>query len=137
MSGGSLFVLLVLTAVAAIILGMGMTTTAVYITVAALIVPALIKAGIEPMAAHLFAFLFWRGVVDHPAGGAGIVRGSGACRIETDGHGGRVRPCGDRQIHRALRLCLQSQPAFRRPNMAHRGLDGRCIHWLVGDLGGP
>ncbi len=58
MSGGSLFVLLVLTAVAAIILGMGMTTTAVYITVAALIVPALIKAGIEPMAAHLFAFYF-------------------------------------------------------------------------------
>jgi TRAP transporter 4TM/12TM fusion protein len=57
-SDGNLFVLLVLTGIAAIVLGMGMTTTAVYITVAALIVPALVKSGIEPMAAHLFAFYF-------------------------------------------------------------------------------
>lgn len=58
MSGGSLFILLCLTGVAAIILGMGMTTTAVYITVAALIVPSLIQLNVEPMAAHLFAFYF-------------------------------------------------------------------------------
>jgi len=57
-SGGELLPLLVLTAVAAIILGMGMTTTAVYITVAALIVPSLIKIGVEPIAAHMFAFYF-------------------------------------------------------------------------------
>ena len=47
-----------LTAVAGIILGMGMTTTAVYITVAALIVPSLINIGVEPIAAHMFAFYF-------------------------------------------------------------------------------
>ena len=58
LSGGYLFVLLVLTALAAIILGMGMTTTAVYITVAALIVPALVEVGVVPMAAHLFAFYY-------------------------------------------------------------------------------
>jgi TRAP transporter 4TM/12TM fusion protein len=58
LSGGNLFPLLCLTAVAAIILGMGMTTTAVYITVAALIVPSLVKAGILPVAAHMFAFYF-------------------------------------------------------------------------------
>jgi TRAP transporter 4TM/12TM fusion protein len=58
MSGGNLLILLSLTGVSAIILGMGITTTAVYITVAALIVPALIKAGIEPIAAHMFAFYF-------------------------------------------------------------------------------
>lgn len=57
-SGGNLFILLSLTGVSAIILGMGITTTAVYITVAALIVPALVKAGIEPIAAHMFAFYF-------------------------------------------------------------------------------
>lgn len=55
---GNLLLLLALTGVAAIILGMGITTTAVYITVAALIVPAVIKAGVEPMAAHMFAFYF-------------------------------------------------------------------------------
>jgi TRAP-type uncharacterized transport system fused permease subunit len=37
---------------------MGMTTTAVYITVAALIVPSLIESGIMPIAAHMFAFYF-------------------------------------------------------------------------------
>ncbi len=58
LSGGNLFLLLVLTAGAAIILGMGMTTTAVYITVAALVAPALIEMGVEPMAAHLFAFYY-------------------------------------------------------------------------------
>ena len=35
-----------------------MTTTAVYITVAALIVPSLIESGIMPIAAHMFAFYF-------------------------------------------------------------------------------
>ena len=58
LSGGVLFILLCLTAISAIILGMGMTTTAVYITVAALIVPSLIESGILPIAAHMFAFYF-------------------------------------------------------------------------------
>ena len=58
LSGGHLFQLLLLTGTAAIILGMGMTTTAVYITVAALIVPSLIEIGVVPIAAHLFAFYF-------------------------------------------------------------------------------
>lgn len=58
MADGNLFVLLCLTGIAAIILGMGMTTTAVYITVAALIVPALIELDVVPMSAHLFAFYF-------------------------------------------------------------------------------
>ncbi len=58
LSGGMLFPLLCLTAISAIILGMGMTTTAVYITVAALIVPSLIQSGIIPVAAHMFAFYF-------------------------------------------------------------------------------
>ena len=57
-SHGHLLVLLALTGVSAIVLGMGITTTAVYITVAALIVPALVKSGIVPIAAHMFAFYF-------------------------------------------------------------------------------
>jgi len=58
LADGNLLVLLALTGVAAIILGMGITTTAVYITVAALIVPAVVKIGVEPIAAHMFAFYF-------------------------------------------------------------------------------
>ena len=58
LADGNLLILLALTGLASIILGMGITTTAVYITVAALIVPALVKIGIEPIAAHIFAFYF-------------------------------------------------------------------------------
>ena len=58
LADGSLLILLALTGIASIVLGMGITTTAVYITVAALIVPALVKIGIEPIAAHMFAFYF-------------------------------------------------------------------------------
>lgn len=57
-AGGNLLALLALTGAASIVLGMGITTTAVYITVAALIVPALVKMGVEPIAAHMFAFYF-------------------------------------------------------------------------------
>ena len=57
-AAGRLWVALVLTMIAALILGMGLTTTAVYITVAALVVPSLVKMGIEPIAAHLFAFYY-------------------------------------------------------------------------------
>jgi len=58
LSGGNLLFLLALTAVASIILGMGLTTTAVYITLAALIIPALQNMEIAPIAAHMFAFYY-------------------------------------------------------------------------------
>ncbi|MBI9083114.1 MAG: TRAP transporter permease [Desulfobacterales bacterium] len=58
MSGGSLFVLLLLTMVASIILGMGVPPVAAYIVLAILVVPALIRLGVYPLAAHLFVFYF-------------------------------------------------------------------------------
>ena len=58
LAGGNLWIALVLTMIASLILGMGLTTTAVYITLAALVIPALVKMGVTPMSAHLFAFYF-------------------------------------------------------------------------------
>ncbi len=58
LSGGDLFLLLLFTAICNIILGMGMPTTAVYIILATLAAPALIKVGVIPMAAHLFVFYY-------------------------------------------------------------------------------
>lgn len=49
---------LVLVAIVSLVLGMGMTTTAVYITVATIMAPALVKMGVNPLAAHLFCFYF-------------------------------------------------------------------------------
>jgi TRAP transporter 4TM/12TM fusion protein len=57
-SGTSLLLALAITMAAAIILGMGMPTTAAYIMLAALLIPALIKLGVTPMAAHMFGFYF-------------------------------------------------------------------------------
>jgi TRAP transporter 4TM/12TM fusion protein len=54
----SLLLALVLTMIAGIILGMGMPTTPAYIVMVALLVPALIRLGVVPPAAHLFAFYF-------------------------------------------------------------------------------
>lgn len=57
-AGGNLFVLLLMTAVASIILGMGMSTLPVYLILATLVAPALIKMEIPPIAAHLFIFYY-------------------------------------------------------------------------------
>jgi TRAP transporter 4TM/12TM fusion protein len=54
----SLIPALTLTMIAGIILGMGMPTTPAYIVQAALLIPALIKLGVLPIAAHMFVFYF-------------------------------------------------------------------------------
>lgn len=58
LSGGNLFLLLLLTAAASILLGMSMPVTASYVILAVLAAPALVDAGVSPMAAHLFVFYF-------------------------------------------------------------------------------
>ncbi|MDX6751901.1 TRAP transporter permease [Geminicoccaceae bacterium 1502E] len=57
-SGGSLAVLLVLTMGISLILGMGLPTSAVYVVLATLVAPAIVKLGVEPLAAHMFVFYF-------------------------------------------------------------------------------
>ncbi len=57
-SGGNLAIILVMTSFICLILGMGMPTSAAYITVAILAIPAMIKAGLEPITAHFFGFYF-------------------------------------------------------------------------------
>ena len=57
-AGGSLPMLLVLSAIVSIILGMGMPTVGVYILLATLVAPSLIELGVQPLAAHLFVLYF-------------------------------------------------------------------------------
>jgi len=54
----SLVLALMLTAIAGIVLGMGMPTTPAYIVMVALLVPAIVKLGAVTPAAHMFAFYF-------------------------------------------------------------------------------
>ena len=57
-AGGQLWLLLILTAIASIIMGMGSSTLLVYIVLAMFVAPAVIKMGVDPLAAHLFIFYF-------------------------------------------------------------------------------
>lgn len=57
-SGNSAILLAIITALISIVLGMGMPTVGVYILLATLVAPALVKAGIPPISAHLFVFYF-------------------------------------------------------------------------------
>ena len=58
LSQNSLILALVLTAIAGMVIGMGMPTTPAYIVMVALLVPAIIKLGAVAPAAHMFAFYF-------------------------------------------------------------------------------
>jgi TRAP-type uncharacterized transport system fused permease subunit len=58
LAGGSLFLVLVSTAIAAYILGMGMPIAAVYIILHVLVVPALVKVGLSVLVANFFVLYF-------------------------------------------------------------------------------
>ena len=64
MSGGNLYLMLFITAIASLLIGMGLPTTATYIVVSALIAEAIVVLGqsfgleIPRIAAHLFCFYF-------------------------------------------------------------------------------
>jgi TRAP transporter 4TM/12TM fusion protein len=56
--GGNATVLLVMSAILCVVLGMGLPTLGVYVLLAALVAPAIIETGIDPIAAHLFVLYF-------------------------------------------------------------------------------
>jgi TRAP transporter 4TM/12TM fusion protein len=64
LAGGNIFILLLITAVASLILGMGLPTTATYIVMASLTAPIIVQIGamygffVPLIAAHLFCFYF-------------------------------------------------------------------------------
>jgi len=57
-SQGHVFILLILVMFASIVMGMGMPTTVVYVLLAALVAPALVKLGVDIVGAHFFFFYF-------------------------------------------------------------------------------
>lgn len=58
LAGKSLFLALLLTALACIILGMGMPAVGVYIILSMLVTPGLVKLGANVLASHMFVFYF-------------------------------------------------------------------------------
>ena len=58
LAGGSIIITTFLTMIVCVILGMGLPTTACYIVTATIAAPALVKLGVNPLAAHMFAYYF-------------------------------------------------------------------------------
>jgi TRAP-type uncharacterized transport system fused permease subunit len=58
LAGGNVLLMLVVAMFVALLLGMGLPTTAAYAIMASTLAPALVQAGIPPLAAHLFLFYF-------------------------------------------------------------------------------
>jgi TRAP-type uncharacterized transport system fused permease subunit len=58
LGGQNMILVGLIVALACLILGMGIPTTAAYVLVAAVMAPALIAIDIEPLAAHMFVFYF-------------------------------------------------------------------------------
>jgi len=56
LSGGHLWLALIYTTFAAILLGLSLPTTAVYLTLAIIVAPGLVQMGVPKMAAHMFIF---------------------------------------------------------------------------------
>lgn len=58
MADGNLLWVAPLVAVVCLIIGMGIPTTAAYVLVAAVMAPALIRSGVEPLIGHLYVFYY-------------------------------------------------------------------------------
>ncbi|MCX8084625.1 MAG: TRAP transporter permease [Calditerrivibrio sp.] len=77
LSQGNIYILVTVTAIASLILGMGLPTTATYIVMASLIAPVIVELGgnygyvVPIMAAHLFCFYFGMLADDTPPVGLG------------------------------------------------------------------
>ncbi|NKE36952.1 TRAP transporter permease [Natronococcus sp. JC468] len=81
-SGDSMLILLTLTGVAAIIFGMGMPTTAMYIILVAMLEAPLVEAGVVVLAAHLFV-LYWGLMADvTPPVAVAAFAGAGVAKAE-------------------------------------------------------
>ena len=58
LGGANLWAILLLTALASFVLGMGLPTSAAYLLLAVLVAPALTRLGLSPIVAHMFIFYF-------------------------------------------------------------------------------
>ena len=110
----TLFLALILTMIAGIVLGMGMPTTPAYIIMTALLVPAIIKLGVIPPAAHMFAFYFAILSAITPPVALAVFAAAGIAKADLwdDRLGGGEDRRG--RIHRAVHVRLRAGAADDR-----------------------
>ena len=108
LAGGAPLVLLVMGAITSFIFGLGLTVTACYIFLAIVLAPPLIKAGLDPLAIHMFV-LYWGMVsfITPPVALAAFAAAPIAQdQPDEDRHPGDA--ARHRDLCRAVLLCAQS-----------------------------
>jgi TRAP transporter 4TM/12TM fusion protein len=101
-AGGNTAIILLLTMIASLLLGMGMSSTVVaYILLATLIAPALVNVGFKLLVSHLFVFYFGMFALITPPVGVGVFTAAGMA-------GGDGLNAG----MKAIKICL---PGFLLP----------------------
>lgn len=80
MAGNSLFLILLLSAIANIILGLGLPATVTYIILAVLVAPTIAQFGVPPLAAHLFTLYFAVAAELTPPAGTAVFVSMGIAR---------------------------------------------------------
>ena len=109
-AGNNVLILLVITSLICLVLGMGMPTSAAYITVAILAIPALIKGGVPTVTAHFFGFFFANlSMITPPVALAGYA-GAGIAGANASKVG--MRACGMGLTLYAIPFLLTTYPAL-------------------------
>jgi hypothetical protein len=121
-AAGSLFVTLVLTMIACIVLGMGLPTVAAYVVLATLVPASLINLGVPAVAAHLFIFYFAILSAITPPVCTGAYVAAGIARARTD------------RVPAAVRVRVRARAAHDRQPRSDRSArcDVRPRHRLLG-----
>jgi hypothetical protein len=93
----------------AILLGMGMPTTAAYAVAASVVAPGLVQLGIPMLTAHFFVFYFAVVSAITPPVALASYAAAGDLGREPDGDLGRLLQDRHRGLHRALHVLLQQR----------------------------
>ena len=120
LSGENVFLLLLLIAVLAFVLGIGLPTVSVYILTATLLAPALIKLGVTPMAAHMF--VMYNGMLSMITPPVAFAAYAAANIARTDGWTTGWIAClvGLEHVHPAVPVRADAEPVVRRPAVSGR-----------------
>ena len=107
-----LILALVMAMLGALILGMGLPTLPAYLIIAIMIAPAIIKAGVLPLAAHMFVLYFAVLLVNRATDCLWVLCGSSDCRGATTANGVYCASNFCCWIAGSLCLCVFSVFAF-------------------------
>ena len=118
--GDNVFWLLLLIAILAFVLGIGLPTVSVYILTATLLAPALIKLGVTPMAAHMF--VMYNGMLSMITPPVAFAAYAAANIAKTDGWTtGWIGMRGRLEyLHPAIPVRTDPEPPDGRPELSDR-----------------